>query len=59
MQIAVMQVLAVSATYTTALQRQLEGLMRAPQRVMLASEAVSLLGVQQFYDLLEGDAQYL
>ena len=47
-----MQVLAFSATYTPDLQQKIESLMHRPQRVLLASETTSLLGVRQFYKLV-------
>ncbi|EFJ49376.1 hypothetical protein VOLCADRAFT_59362 [Volvox carteri f. nagariensis] len=49
------QVLAFSATYTSELLADLEPLMRRPQRVMMCSETVSLLGVKQFYALVAAD----
>lgn len=51
---AMLQVLAFSATYTPELQRIIEGLMTNPQRVLLASDTVSLLGVRQYYKLVPG-----
>ncbi|GIL72180.1 hypothetical protein Vretimale_338 [Volvox reticuliferus] len=49
------QVLAFSATYTPELLADLEPLMRRPQRVMMCSETVSLLGVKQFYELVPAE----
>jgi hypothetical protein len=49
------QVLAFSATYTPELLADLEPLMRRPQRVMMCSETVSLLGVKQFYAMVSAE----
>lgn len=46
--------LAFSATYAPELQALLEGLMAAPQRVLLAPDTVSLLGVRQFHCVVPG-----
>ncbi|GLI64161.1 hypothetical protein VaNZ11_007346 [Volvox africanus] len=53
------QVLAFSATYTPELLADLEPLMRRPQRVMMCSETVSLLGVKQFYELVPAEVAEL
>lgn len=47
-----LQVLALSATYTPELLADLEPLTKRPQRVMLCEETVSLKGVRQFYKLV-------
>jgi len=48
------QVLALSATFSAEALAGVEALMRRPQRVMLAPDSVSLLGVRQFYALVPG-----
>ena len=47
------QVCAFSATYSNELIRDLEGLMRSPQKVMLCESTTALRGVRQFYSLIE------
>ena len=48
------QVLAMSATFSANALSGIERLMRRPQRIMLAPDHVSLLGVRQFYSLVPG-----
>lgn len=43
------QIIALSATYSTAALATLESLMTHPQRVMLCHSTVALLGIRQFY----------
>ena len=47
------QVCAFSATYSQELIRDLERLMRSPQKVMLCESTTALKGVRQFYSLVE------
>ncbi|CEF98270.1 Helicase, C-terminal [Ostreococcus tauri] len=47
------QVCAFSATYSRELIRDLERLMRSPQKVMLCESTTALKGVRQFYSLVE------
>lgn len=46
--------LALSATFSGEALAGVERLMRRPQRVLLAPDRVSLLGVRQFYALVQG-----
>ncbi|WIA31432.1 hypothetical protein OEZ86_002330 [Tetradesmus obliquus] len=46
-------VLAFSATFTAELLADLEPLMRRPQKVLLCEETVSLLGIRQYYKLVD------
>ena len=46
--------LALSATFTEAALGALHGLMPDAQRIFLAADTISLLGVQQFYVTLPG-----
>ncbi len=46
--------LALSATFSAEALAGAEALMRRPQRVLLAPDSVSLLGVRQFYALVPG-----
>lgn len=48
------QVLAMSATFSAKALAGIERLMRRPQRIMLAPDRVSLLGVRQYYSLVPG-----
>ena len=48
------QVLAMSATFSANALSGIERLMRRPQRIMLAPDHVSLLGVRQYYSLVPG-----
>ena len=49
------QVCAFSATYSKTLLRDLEQLMRSPQKVMLCESTTALRGVRQFYSLIEAN----
>ncbi|KAK9828374.1 hypothetical protein WJX81_000707 [Elliptochloris bilobata] len=46
------QVLAMSATFSASALAGVEQLMRRPQRVLLAPDHVSLLGVRQYYSVV-------
>lgn len=48
------QLLAFSATYTKELLNAVESFMACPQRVLLSLDTPSLLGVRQFYALVQG-----
>ena len=49
------QMLAFSATFLEAALQALERLMPDAQRIFLAPDSISLLGVQQFYVTLSGE----
>lgn len=51
------QVCAFSATYSKTLLRDLEQLMRSPQKVMLCESTTALQGVRQFYSLINANAE--
>ena len=44
----------MSATFSASALAGIERLMRRPQRIMLAPDHVSLLGVRQYYSLVPG-----
>ena len=45
----------MSATFSANALAGIERLMRRPQRIMLAPDHVSLLGVRQYYSLVPGE----
>ena len=48
--------LALSATFTDDTLAAAEEYMRSPEHVLLHSDDVSLLGVRQYYALIDGES---